>query len=247
MKQKDEFLDKLLSSEVKKAVDSMPSPDIERARTNIKKMLEIHIRRKYFAKRISTAVIIFFVFISGVLVGTSNTSIADIWFIKNIKSMFNDVLSIQTSTNINQAETFKEPETNMITEKEFLSIEKAETLIEYSIALPEYVPEEYNFYGVHIRSQGDNFSPIELRYSNKSNDYITITQIPLDTQLAISSNIRTNEASIETIQINNYEATIIVQESVTRLIWDDFRTQFIVEGTIGKEEIIKVGVSLNYQ
>ena len=115
LRRHDDFLDKLLSAEIKKMIDNIPPPDSEKAYNNIKKRLDAYYRRKTLLKRAASVAVLLVVFISGILVGTGNASTADIWFIKSFKTLFDNSLNIKITTDDNSLDTGQNvpPETNL--------------------------------------------------------------------------------------------------------------------------------------
>jgi len=150
LRRHDDFLDKLLSAEIKKMVDNIPPPDSEKAYNNIRKRLDAYYRRKTLLKRAASVAVLLIVFISGILVGTGNASTADIWFIKSIKTLFDNSFSIKITTEDNSLDTGQNvpPETNLGMEAELVSLEDALLVLKQPIFIPTYIPSEYSFHGI---------------------------------------------------------------------------------------------------
>jgi hypothetical protein len=105
---------------------------------------------------------------------------------------------------------------------------------------PTYVPEGYEV-------SNDYFSDTlkKLIFSTKQNEnsYILYAEYSSSNSLAVD----TEQASlVETVKINDTTGTAVTKGSLISIIWEMDSHMFVVEGTVGTEELIKIAESIKF-
>ncbi|MEW6624695.1 MAG: hypothetical protein AB1420_16485 [Bacillota bacterium] len=161
----------------KKALDQILVPDMDKTWIKMEKEIKGYERRQNFQKKLVSIAVLLIVFISGVLVGTSNTSTADFWLFKSVKSWYNDIFNIQCSSTRNPSAISGDIpiDTGMGRKKSLLSLADAANLLDYTIHVPKYLPERFIFAGVFIDNEGYGLYRAELYFLEKETEkYLTL-------------------------------------------------------------------------
>ena len=240
-----DFFEKQLSKAVKDAVDSVPVDNKETVKVNIQTEINKYHKRKRRIRTFVSIAVLALVFFSGVLVGTGNTSTADIWFFNTTKTFIDNILSISGSDSKNEIIEYDEPEPqrSIVVAKEYIDYEEASGIIDYQINMPSYMPDGYDFQGIFVTNPEYPLSTVELMFSNKDYESVQITQFPLQ-NTAFSHNIRTNEAEVKTIDINGFEANLIIFSDKSHLVWQSLTMYYIIHGPIDEIEIVNMANSM---
>jgi hypothetical protein len=117
---------------------------------------------------------------------------------------------------------------NYETQKDFLiSIDEVRKKLDFCIAVPEYLPEGYSFYGAKISDEGKAF--VTLIYRKGMEEELRIEEFSIAREAAISHNCRTNDAELKDLSIKGSEATLIhfKKSGLRQLLYENDSIYFI--------------------
>jgi len=231
-----EDFDKELSQGLKEAANSIVSPDRNEVWTGISREIGILI-----------------VLLTGLFAVAGDYALADFRFFQTIKSIVSNVVNISGVTRTaNEVPDVGSQINQNIEEKSgekaLFSIDEARQSLDYDIAVPGYVPASYTLEGVSIRENKNSLSPVELHYIDSvSGKELIVDENPIRQVTSFSYNFRSNDAENSTVEINEYEATLIYFEKTggRKLLWQTSETYYILSASLNEEEIVKVAESLN--
>lgn len=111
---------------------------------------------------------------------------------------------------------------------------KAEEVViseEYAEFMPTYVLEGYNL--TYVIKEANN---LMLEYSHPDGSFYMLQFCP-----EIPSNYVDGEnANVETIEINGMQATIVKEENMIRVVYQNNNSQYILQGSMSQTEAIKI-------
>ena len=240
--------EKELSRVLKESADRIAPPDTNEVWAEIERKIQEKNKKPAVPvfKKFAAAVVLLIFLLTAVLSVTGDYALADFKFFQTVKSVVGNVVNISgVSHGGRELPADSNPEINGMTgEKKLCSLEEAQNLLAYEIAVPGYVPEAYELAGVFVREETDTLSPVELHYiDSSSGKEIEIDENPINRGSAFSYNFRSNDAQMSTIKLNKSEATLIYFKKTDRrkLLWQTSQMYFIVSAGLSEEEIIKLG------
>lgn len=125
-----------------------------------------------------------------------------------------------------------------------VSLEEAQEEAAFKIQLPNVLPDGFTLKDVtiittEIAKSGD----IYLNYENDEADFV-INQKSVGEQFGYGSVADADDVQVETIEVNGQEAVLSQFDGYIELVWVTQTRFFSINGTISKEQIIKVANSL---
>ncbi len=252
MKHYFDSFDAELSQGLQEAASRIVSPDKDEVWADISRKIE-GINRKEgipVLKKLAAAAAVLILLLTGVFAAAGDYALADFRFFKTIKSVFSNVVSISGVTRTdNEVPTVSNQ--NIVEnndEKALCSLEEARQSLDYDIAVPGYIPTSYTLDRVFIRENKNSLSPVELHYKDSvSGNELIIDESPISQATSFSYNFRSNDAETSTVQVSEYEATLIYFKNtgIRKLLWQTQDKYYIVSADLDEKEIMAVASSLD--
>ncbi|MCF6097769.1 DUF4367 domain-containing protein [Thermovorax subterraneus] len=124
------------------------------------------------------------------------------------------------------------------------SVQEAFWAVGFQIAVPEYLPKGYDFYGAKIPDGGKD--SVILIYKKGTEEELRIEEFSTVRESAFSHNFRINDAEIKDLSIKGSEATLIHfnKSGLRQLLYEKGSIYFIITGRLSEEDIIRVAESM---
>ncbi|MBA1335676.1 MAG: hypothetical protein HPY66_1303 [Firmicutes bacterium] len=244
-------VDRMLAEAIKREGEKIIPPDKDEVWAEISRRLDrAYERRKKvrFKKIVAVAALTLVIFI-GTSILFAHDGRAYFHVFKTFKTLWGNVFNI---TGFSDTGKVNADESNIeiidrVTEKDLQGLDAAQRYLDYSIAVPDFIPDRYRFLGVYIRTKDSGFSPIELIYGDDEENYVYITQKPLIQPSSLSYNFRSNDAEVKDVEVNGNEAVMIYfgNSGMRQLMWQTPVNYFTINGPLTEDEIIEIGSSMD--
>ena len=132
-----------------------------------------------------------------------------------------------------------------INKKMFESLEEAQTVAEFDIKIPEYLPEEYELSEVYTYKDDDGSISglyITFEYENSQGEKITFHERLLTPETAFEMG---TDGTIEEITVNGKIAVMVNDSSIDFETDDSVSVGIYSHGNITKEELIKIAENIS--
>ncbi|WP_425803732.1 DUF4367 domain-containing protein [Desulfitobacterium sp. Sab5] len=247
-------LEEYISQEVAKELNNIDVPNIDEQWTKFKKQLQseqdiskrkVHLYKSNYKKITWVAVIIIIIGCT-MLIKPINTEA----FGEKFVQLYNYVVG---KTTKNQTRNYQHPPNSNVpviqdrgttVEKE-VSLEEAQSMVSYKLALPTYLPKNTKEQQILVSSIGDNTQKITIIYTLNGNSLVLEER---NAGRAASSGILydTDDTVNKDITINGYTGTLFTNKNgFNKVNWEIRGVVLQLSGKVVEEEIIKIANSIN--
>ena len=127
-----------------------------------------------------------------------------------------------------------------------LTLQEATERASFSISIPQVLPAGYALKDVNVTELGKDTLKTELIYSNKTMDFITLKQAPVEQEAIVVDEIMTSSKAIETkeVAINGIAYKIIsFDDGYMAVYWEKGNMRYLLEG-MEKDQLMDISASI---
>lgn len=149
-------------------------------------------------------------------------------------------LEDKSSINMNN----KAPDEMDVSMEEIVSIDKIEEFTRFPVKQIEYIPKDYKYNKSYISKLKSRIISVQSIYIS-SEEVFTFTQEPIDKITSESIKINPDIGKVYKKSINGYQYNIIdYNNGELEIIWDISEVKYILKGSLDKEEMMKIALSI---
>ncbi|MDG5790164.1 DUF4367 domain-containing protein [Evansella sp. AB-P1] len=133
-----------------------------------------------------------------------------------------------------------------ISEK-IVSLDEAKQLVNFDIAIPDYLPAEYHLQNVTVHLiENERSNSIVLNYISSRNEELTIEQVNGESGVAFYHGFNNENMELTELTINSLPATIIkLKDDSKKLYWiSSDEIVFTIQGFLNEKELIRIVESI---
>lgn len=213
-------------------IGSIPVPDMEDVWLNIEKSISFKQQKKASYKYRRIAIGIAAVLLLGLGLGSTGEGYLHY---ERAYRFISDVLEKSVVMQVNHRKEAEKLEVGITVTEEpkiyTLTFKEATERADFPIKAPIKIPEGFQLKEVQLVELNDKTASVELLYSDKENNLITIKQEPLEGELIEVVKKFTKDASIEEKKKDRYTYFIIeFINGITNVYWDMEDTRFLAKG-----------------
>lgn len=128
--------------------------------------------------------------------------------------------------------------------KIFVNLEEARKIIPFAFRIPKYIPEGYHLENIAFSSFGKESGEVVLHYKSGESE-IKIFEVNLPDDFATSSTVRTEEATIQKVDINGVKGTLtLFTNGFSELEYYASGISIRIGAKVDTKEIMEIGKSM---
>ncbi|UOQ49247.1 DUF4367 domain-containing protein [Gracilibacillus caseinilyticus] len=133
-----------------------------------------------------------------------------------------------------------------VEQKEYkVSFEKAQSMTQFYISKPTYLPETYELAEVKVIELDSVVSDVSLRFVDANGELLSLTQSYQPNEFASAKVVDNQDTNVKNVPLSDGEARLVeFKDGIRQIIWSTPHMNWLLEGAISEQEIIKVAESL---
>ncbi|WP_163582450.1 DUF4367 domain-containing protein [Gracilibacillus saliphilus] len=236
-------------------VEEAPHSKDENWETIISEISQTNQHQKKIPKKSLLAVAMIIVIVMGSAFVQTNQMQAFDWFVNMFVTTEGDKTQITQTTNEKEPSTDALPDFDNITtnavpgESKEMTFEEAQDETDFNIFAPSYLPDGYQLESVTVFYEEVSAGEVQLEYVNNlnDNDVIMLYQTYQPDDFSAAKVVDNEDTEIKTIELDGGEARLIeFMDGHIQIIWSTPKTNWLLEGSENKEQLIKVAESIDY-
>lgn len=235
-------------------VNSMPDPEKEPDWKALISRIEREEKTRHTKKvkflsntrRYAVAAAIFLIIAVYFGAGTTNAKnmlFSNIFY--NVKQSIGTIFKITTDRHMDQSELDNEQNNASMEKITTKDMQEAKTLSDGKIKAPAYLPVNYELKAITIYKEENQIYNIILEYTDENGNDLKLREIPIVGGNTFAINYKKEGTDVVEVQDGEVKYIILSFENgYSKLIWDKYDMNYMLTGSLSKDEMLKIAKSI---